>query len=139
LAGGDSLLFDPGFLAVKGNSRLPKSALASDDRSMRERSVGKVSGEPLFVPDERREVVPVERPREESELFSGSRGTEDPEARFAIGCAISLTETCRCVGAAEDAGGDAELNAAFRDLEVGADDIRMGRFTPTALARLLIL
>jgi hypothetical protein len=139
LAGGDSLLFDPGFLAAKGNSRLPKSALASDDRSMRERSVGKVSGEPLFVSDERREVVPVERPREESELFSVSRGTEDPEARFAIGCTISLTETCRCVGTADDAGGDAELNAAFRDLEVGAYDVRMGRFTPTALARLLIL
>jgi hypothetical protein len=136
LAGGDSLLFDPGFLAVKGNIKLPKSALASDDRSMREGSVGKVSGEPLFVSDERREGVPVERPREESEPFSVSRGTEDPEARFAVGCAI---ETCRCVGAAEDGGGDAELNAAFRDLEVGADDVRMGRFALTALARLLIL
>jgi len=139
LAGGDSLLFDPGFLAEKGSSRLPKSALASDDRSMREGSVGKVSGEPLFVPDERREEAPVERPREEFEPFSVFRGTEDPEARFAVGCAISVTETCRCVGAAEDAGGDAELNAAFRDHEVEADDVRIGRFTPTALARLLVL
>src|SRR6266852_4097507 len=103
---------------------------------MREGSVGKVSGEPLFVSDERREKAPVERPREESEPFSASRGTEDPEARFAIGCAISVTEACRCVGATEDAGGDAELNAASKDLGVGADDIRMGRFTPTALARL---
>jgi hypothetical protein len=139
LAGGDSLLFDPGFLAVKGNSRLPKSALASDDRSMREGSVGKVSGEPLLVPDERREEAPVERPREESEPFSVSRGMEGPEARFAIGCAISVTGTCRCVGAGEDAGGDAELNAALRDPEVGTGDIRKGRFTPPALARLLIL
>ena len=139
MAGGDSLLFDPGFLAAKGNIRLPKSALASDDRSMREGSVGKVSGEPLFVPDERREETPVERPREESEPFSVSRGMEDPEARFAIGCAISVTGTCRCAGAAEDAGGDAELNAALRDPEVRADDVRMGRFDPTAPARLLIL
>jgi hypothetical protein len=106
---------------------------------MREGSVGKVSGEPLFVPDERREEAPVERPREESEPFSGSRGTEDPEARFAIGCAISVTETCRCVGATEDAGGDAELKAALRDPEVRADDVRMGTFAPTAPARLLIL
>ena len=106
---------------------------------MREGSVGKVSGEPLFVSDERREEVPVERPREQSEPFSMSIGTEGPEARFAIGCVIPVTETCRCVCAAEDAGGDAELKAAFRDREVGADDVRMGRFTPTALARLLIL
>jgi hypothetical protein len=142
LAGGDSLLFDPGFLgktAVKGNSRLPNSALVSDERSMREGSVGSVSGEPLFVPDERREEAPVERPREETEPFSVSRGTEDTEARFAIGCAMSVTETCHFVGVTEDAGGDAELNAPFRDLEVGPDDVRMGIFTPTALARLLIL
>jgi hypothetical protein len=139
LTDGDSLLFDPGFLAAKGNSRLLKSALASHDRSMREGSVGKVSGEPLLVPDERREEAPVERPREESEPFSVCRGMEDPGARFAIGCAISVTETCRCVGAGEDDGGDAELNAAFKDPEVGADDIRKGRFTPPALARLPIL
>lgn len=42
-----------------------------------------------------------------------------PEARFAIGCTIPVIGTCLCVGAAEDAGGDAELNAAFRDREVG--------------------
>ena len=97
MAGGDSLLFDPGFLGktAKGNRRLLKSALDSDDKSMREGSVGKVSGEPLFVSDERRDEAPVERPREESETFSVSRGTEDPEARFAMGCAISVTTTCR--------------------------------------------
>jgi len=106
---------------------------------MREGSVGKVSGEPLFVPDERREEAPVERPREESEPFSVSRGTEDPEARIAIGCAIPVTGTCLCVGTAEDTGGDAELNAAFRDREVGTDDVRMGKFSPTAPARLLNL
>ena len=139
MAGGDSLLFDPGFLAEKGNSRLPKSALASDDTSMREGSVGNVSGEPLFVSDERREEAPVERPRDESELFSVSGGTDGPEARIAIGCAIPVTETSRCVGAAEDAGGDAELNAAFRDPEVEAEGVRMGKFTPTALARLMNL
>jgi hypothetical protein len=106
---------------------------------MREGSVGKVSGEPLFVFDERREEAPVERPREESEPFSVSGGTENPEARIAMGCAFPVTETCRCVGAAEDTGGDAELNAALRDPEVRVDDVRMGRFAPTALARLLIL
>lgn len=138
MAGGDSLLFDPDFLgkiAVKGNRKLPKSALASDDRSMREGLVGKVSGEPLFASDERSDEAPVERPREESE--TESRGTEDPEARFAIGCTISVTERCRWVGAGGD---DTELNAAFNDPEVEADDVRMGRFAPpTALARLLNL
>jgi hypothetical protein len=137
LAGGDSLLFDPDFLAEKGNRRPPRSALDSDDRSMREGLVGKVSGEPLFTSDERSDEAPVERPREESETFSESRGTEDPEARFAKGCAIPVTERCRWVGAGGD---DAELNAAFNDPEVGADDVRMGRFAPpTALARLLNL
>ncbi len=106
---------------------------------MREGSVGKVSGVPLFASDERRDEAPVERPRDESETVSTSRGTEDSEARFAIGCAISLTGTCRCIGAAEDAGGDAELNTAFSDVEVEADDVRMGKFAPTALARLVIL
>lgn len=57
-----------------------------------------------------------------------------PEARFAISCAIPATGTCLCVGATEDAGDDAEVNAAFRDREAGADDVRMGKFTPTASA-----
>jgi hypothetical protein len=139
LEGGDPLLFDPGLLAVKGNRRLVKSALASDDKSMREELVGKVSGEPLFVPDEISDETPVERPREESETFSVSRGTEGPEARFAMGCAISLTDRCRWVGAAVDRGGDdAELNAALSDPDVGAE-VRIGRFAPTAPARLLNL
>jgi len=134
LAGGDSLLFDPDFLTVKGNRRLPKSALDSDDRSMREGLVGKVSGEPLFAPERNDEApVEVERPREDSEAFSASRGTEGPEARFAIGCAIPAR--CRWVGPEEEVGGDdAELNAAL-----GTDDVRKGRFAPTALARLLNL
>jgi hypothetical protein len=138
LAGGDSLLFDPDFLGeivVKGNCRLPKSALDSDDRSMREGLVGNVSGEPLFASDERRDEASVERPREEPETLS--RGTEDPEARLTIVCA---TERCRWVGAAVDAGrDDTELNAMFGDPEVGTDDVRMGKFAPTALARLLNL
>jgi hypothetical protein len=62
--------------------------LVADDRSMREGSVGKVSGEPLFVPDERRDEASAERPRDESELVSVSGGTEEPGARFATGCAI---------------------------------------------------
>lgn len=128
MAGGDSLLFDPDFLgkiAVKGNRRLPNSALDSADRSMREGLVGKVSGEPLFVP-ERSEEAPVERPREDSEAFSASRDTEGPEARFAIGCAISAR--CRWVGPAEEevGGDDAELNAALSDPEVGTDEVRKG-------------
>jgi len=102
---------------------------------MREGLVGKVSGEPLFTSDERSDEAPVERPREESETLS--RGIEDPEARFAIDCAISVTERCRWVGAAVDTGrGDTELNATFAEV---ADDVRMGRFAPTALARLLSL
>lgn len=133
MAGGDSLLFDPDFLTVKGNRRLPKSALDSDDRSMREGLVGKVSGEPLFAPERNDEApVEVERPREDSEAFSASRGTEGPEARFAIGCAIPAR--CRWDGPEEVGGDDAELNAAL-----GTDDVRKGRFAPTALARLLNL
>ncbi len=73
---------------------------------MREGSVGKVSGVPLFASDERRDEAPVERPRDESETVST---------------------------------GDAELNTAFSDVEVEADDVRMGKFAPTALARLVIL
>jgi hypothetical protein len=129
LAGGDSLLFDPDFLAANGNRRLPKSALDSDDRSMREGLVGKVSGEPLFVSDERSDEAPIERPREESETLS--RAAENPEARFAI----FVTERCRWASGRDDA----ELNATFSDPEEGADDVRMGRFAPTALARLLNL
>jgi len=108
LASGDWLLWDPNFPAGTGNRRLSRSALAADDRSMREGSVGKVSGEPSFVPepDERSDEAPVERPREESDPFSVSRGTEEPEGRFATGCAISATESGwgRWDGAAADAG-----------------------------------
>lgn len=88
MTGGDSLLFELDFLAdmpVKGNRRLSKSVLVAEDRSIRDRSVGNVSGEPLFVPDERRDEASVERPRDESELVSVSGGTEEPGARFATG------------------------------------------------------
>lgn len=81
MEGGDSLLFELDMLAdmpIKGNRRLPKSVLVAEDRSIRDRSVGNVSGEPLFVPDERRDEASVERPREESELASVSGGTEEP-------------------------------------------------------------
>ena len=58
---------------------------------------------------------------------------------IAIGCALSVTERYRRVGAAVDAGGDdAELNATFSEPGV-TDDVRMGSFTPAALARLLNL
>jgi len=73
LTGGDSLLFDPDFLTDipgKGSRRLSRSVLPTDDRSMREGSVGKVSGEPLFVPDERRDETPVERSLDESDPVS---------------------------------------------------------------------
>jgi len=80
---------------------------------MREGSVGKVSGEPFFVPDERSDEAPVERPREESDPFSVSRGTEEPEGRFATGCAISSTGSGRRRWAAADAEED---DAGFRGL-----------------------
>jgi len=92
LASGDSLLCDldfPADIPGMGNRRLSRSVLAADDRSMKEGSVGKVSGEPFFVPDERSDEAPVER----------------PEGRFATGWAISVTGSGRrrWDGAAADA------------------------------------
>ena len=55
---------------------------------MTDRSVGRVSGDPLFV-HESSDEGPVECPREESDVTSVSGGTEEPEARFAMGRAIS--------------------------------------------------
>ena len=94
LPGGEPLLLDPGFLdnmpekAGKGSlsPEFSKSVLVAEDRSMTDGSVGRVSGDPLFMPEN--DEVPVERPREESEVTSVSGGMEDPEARFAMGCAI---------------------------------------------------
>jgi hypothetical protein len=63
-----------------------KSVLVAEDRSMTDGSVGNVSGDPLFMPES--DEAPVERPREESDVTSVSGGMEDPEARFAMGCAI---------------------------------------------------
>lgn len=108
MASGDSLLCDldfPADIPGMGNRRLSRSVLAADDRSMKEGSVGKVSGEPFFVPDERSDEAPVERPREESDPFSVSRATEAPEGRFATGWAISVTGSGRrrWDGAAADA------------------------------------
>jgi hypothetical protein len=65
-----------------------KSVLVAEDRSMTDGSVGKVSGDPLFA-HESSDEAPVECPREESDVTSVSGGMEEPEARFAIGCAIS--------------------------------------------------
>ena len=73
----------------KGNRspEFSKSVLVADDRSMTDGSVGKVSGDPLFMPES--DEAPVERPLEESDVTSVSGGMEEPEARFAMGCAIS--------------------------------------------------
>jgi hypothetical protein len=86
---------------------------------MRDGSVGKVSGEPLFVPDERRDEAPVERPLDESELVSVSGGTEEPGTRFVTGCAIPVDKRCRWDGE-EDAG----LGSMFVGAVVGAEDDR---------------
>lgn len=90
---GDPLLLDPGFLdeMPEKDIRKPefsKSVLVAEDRSMTDGSVGKVSGDPLFA-HESSDEVPVERPREESDIISVSGGMEEPGARFAMGCAIS--------------------------------------------------
>jgi hypothetical protein len=122
LTGGESLLLDPGFLTDipgKGNRRLSRSVLVADDRSMREGSVGKVSGEPLFVPDERRDEAPVERPLDESEPVSVSGGTEEPGTRLVTGCVIPVDEWCRWDG--ED---DAGLGSMLVGAVVGAEDDR---------------
>jgi hypothetical protein len=95
LPGGELLLLDPWFLdnmpekPGKGNRspEFSKSVLVAEDRSITDGSVGKVSGDPLFVPEN--DEAPIERPREESDVTSVSGGIEDPEGRFAMGCAIS--------------------------------------------------
>lgn len=86
LPGGEPILLDPEFL----NNRPGKPGtpvLVAEDKSMTDGSVGKVSGDPLFMPES--DEAPVERPREESDVTSVSGGIEGPEARFAMGCAIS--------------------------------------------------
>jgi hypothetical protein len=93
LPGGDPLLLDPWFLdkMPEKDIRRPefsKSVLVAEDRSMTDGSVGKVSGDPLFA-HESSDEAPVECPREESDVTSVSGGMEEPEARFAMGCAIS--------------------------------------------------
>jgi hypothetical protein len=134
LAGGDSLLFEPDFIP-EGNRRLSKSVLVAEDRSIKDGSVGNVSGEPLFVPDERRDEPSVERPREETELVSVSGGTEEPGARFATGCTISVAERWRWDGATAGAGDDVRLSEMGAD--VGAEDDRLRMLEPTTAARLL--
>lgn len=118
MTGGDSLPFDPDFLVDiegRGNRRpnFSKSVLVAEDRSITDGSVGKVSREPLVVPDERSEEAPVDRPREESEAVSVSRGTEEPEGRFAIGCAIPAVDM--------SCGGSTAVSGAV----VGAENVRL--------------
>jgi hypothetical protein len=102
LTGGGPILFvDSDILAecpLEGSRRLSKSVLAADDKSMKGGSVGRVSGEPLLVPDERSEGAPAERPREESDPTLRSGGTEEPEKRFTIGCASPVVDGCRWGG-----------------------------------------
>jgi len=71
---------------------------------MTDGSVGKVSGDPLFMLESSDEV-PVECPREESDMSSVSGRILEPEARFAIGCAISaagMSDGGKLVDSAED-------------------------------------
>lgn len=111
LPGGEPVLLDPELLdnmpekPGKGNRspEFSKSVLVADDRSMTDGSVGKVSGDPLFMPES--DEAPVERPLEESDVTSESRGMEEPEARFAMGCAISIAGM-GCAGRTADSAED---------------------------------
>jgi hypothetical protein len=83
---------DPWFLDIipEKDIRRPefsKSVLVAEDKSMTDGSVGKVSGDPLFA-HESSDEAPLEYPREESDITSVSGGMEEPEARFAMGCAM---------------------------------------------------
>lgn len=107
LPGGEPVLLDPEFLdnmPEKPGNRSPEfsgSVLVADDRSMTDGSVGKVSGDPLFMPES--DEAPVERPREESDVTSVSGGMREPEARFAMGCAIPTSGMRRGGNTAESA------------------------------------